>query len=70
MKASLITNISSKGLTQIGRPVQKFQSFEKKKCFFSTVWRFVEIVEEPFERAEGRRLTIPELDQENLATNN
>ncbi len=34
MKAYLIANISSKGLTQIGWPVQKFQSFEKKKWFF------------------------------------
>jgi hypothetical protein len=35
MKAYLIANISSKGLTHIGWSVKKFQSFEKKKCFFS-----------------------------------
>jgi hypothetical protein len=34
MKAYLIANISSKGPTHIGLPDQKFQSFEKKKCFF------------------------------------
>ncbi len=37
MKASLVTYIVYKGLTQIERLVQKLQSFEKKKCFFSTV---------------------------------
>jgi hypothetical protein len=39
MKANLIANISSKGLTHIRRPVQKLQIFEQKKCFFLTVWR-------------------------------
>jgi hypothetical protein len=34
MKANLIANISSKGLTHIRRPVQKLQIFEQKNAFF------------------------------------